>query len=245
MIEMCYFCEGSYASLMLSLEKLKVEHTPQTMVFFNAFSVFMNEKLWPLLQYHWNLKVTKYSLTEVSTCVRVVCVFQLITASEKGVLWTENFQIWGLVNWKFLNLGACELKISKFGGLLAKIWAKIPNFFSKGGGLVNWLLLEMGPLWTTGEALKGGLHCCTPPYPLSRSVLPRGDELKILGNFSTPPLGSFLCLHPHSGGRHYVFYLALCVCLHPGACMRVCVLIDPPIIEEQFGPQNEHNLPFS
>ena len=26
---------------------------------------------------------------------------------------------------KFPNLGACELKISKFGGLRAKIWAKI------------------------------------------------------------------------------------------------------------------------
>ena len=31
----------------------------------------------------------------------------------------------GLLNWKFQNLGACELKISKYGGLRAKIWAKI------------------------------------------------------------------------------------------------------------------------
>ena len=60
---------------------------------------------------------------------------KLRLASEKGAcelkispfegLWAENFQIWGLVNWKFPNLRACELKISKFGGLRAKIWAKI------------------------------------------------------------------------------------------------------------------------
>ena len=25
-------------------------------------------------------------------------------------LWAENFQIWGLVSWKFPNFGACELK---------------------------------------------------------------------------------------------------------------------------------------
>ena len=30
---------------------------------------------------------------------------ELILASEKGGLWTENFQIWGLANWKFPNLG--------------------------------------------------------------------------------------------------------------------------------------------
>ena len=46
-------------------------------------------------------------------------------ASEKGGLWAENFQIWRLVSWKFPNLEACELKISKFGGLWAKIWVKI------------------------------------------------------------------------------------------------------------------------
>ena len=36
---------------------------------------------------------------------------ELTFASEKGGLWAENFQIWGLVSWKFPNLGACELKI--------------------------------------------------------------------------------------------------------------------------------------
>ena len=50
---------------------------------------------------------------------------ELTFASEKGGLWAENFQIWGLVSWKFPNLGACELKISKFGGLWAKIWVEI------------------------------------------------------------------------------------------------------------------------
>ena len=51
---------------------------------------------------------------------------ELIFVSEKGGLWTENFQIgglwtenfqiWGLVSWKFQNLGA---------KLWAKIWVKI------------------------------------------------------------------------------------------------------------------------
>ena len=35
---------------------------------------------------------------------------ELTFASEKGGLWAENFQIWGLVSWNFPNLGACELK---------------------------------------------------------------------------------------------------------------------------------------
>ena len=30
--------------------------------------------------------------------------------SKFGGLWTENFLLWGLVSWKFPNLGACELK---------------------------------------------------------------------------------------------------------------------------------------
>ena len=89
---------------------------------------------------------------------------ELIFASEKGGLWTENFEIWGLVNWKFPNLGACELKISKFGGLWAKIWVKIEaveakiSKFSQKGSCELTLLLEMGPLRTTGEAWKGGLQ---------------------------------------------------------------------------------------
>ena len=48
---------------------------------------------------------------------------ELILASEKGGLWTENFKIWGLwtetfqirglVSWQFPNSGACELKFGR------------------------------------------------------------------------------------------------------------------------------------
>ena len=65
-----------------------------------------------------------------------------------------------LVSWKFPNLGACELKISKFGGLWAKIWVKI----SKRGSCELTLLLEMGPLRAAGEVWKGGLQGRTSPY---------------------------------------------------------------------------------
>ena len=68
---------------------------------------------------------------------------ELILASNKAGLWTENFQIWEFVSWKFPNLGACELKISKFVGLWAKIWVKIEaveaKIFKFSGGLMNWL----------------------------------------------------------------------------------------------------------
>ena len=76
---------------------------------------------------------------------------ELTFASEKGGLWAENFRIWGLVNWKFPNLGACERKISKFGGLWAQIWvkieaeAKISKFSQK------------GVLWTDSFAWNGTL----------------------------------------------------------------------------------------
>ena len=93
---------------------------------------------------------------------------ELTFASEKG----------GLVSGKFPNLGACELKIYKFGALWAKIWvkieadeAKISNFLKRGSCELT-LLLEMGPLRAAGEAWKGGLQGCTSPYPLSRSVPP-------------------------------------------------------------------------
>ena len=97
----------------------------------------------------------------------------------------------GSANWKFPNLGACELKvskfgslwaeISKFGGLRAKIWAKIEaaeakNFqiFSK-GCLVIWLFcLKWDPCRLQERREKGGLQGYTSPYPLSRSVPPGG-----------------------------------------------------------------------
>ena len=106
----------------------------------------------------------------------------------------------GLVSGKFPNFGACELKISKFGGLWAenfqiwglvswkfpnlgacelKLWWKLrllrlnfPNFLKRGSCELT-LLLEMGPLRAAGEAWKGGLQGRTSLYPLSRSVPPR------------------------------------------------------------------------
>ena len=54
---------------------------------------------------------------------------QLTFASEKGGLWAENFQIWGLVSSKFPNLGPCELK---FGWKLRLLRLKFPNFLKRG-----------------------------------------------------------------------------------------------------------------
>ena len=88
-------------------------------------------------------------------------------------------KIWLLVNWKFPNLGACELKISKFGAWELKFGRKLrllrlkfPNFLKRGSCELTLLLLEMGPLRTAGEEWKGVLQGRTPPYPLSRSVPP-------------------------------------------------------------------------
>ena len=91
--------------------------------------------------------------------------------SKFGGLRAENFQIWGLVCWKFPNLGACELK---FGWKLRLLRLKFPDFLKRGSCELT-LLLEMGPLRAAGEAWKGGLQCRTSPYPLSRSV-PPGSE---------------------------------------------------------------------
>ena len=103
---------------------------------------------------------------------------------------SPNFRLSvGIANW-YLSLkeGACELKISRglslwaenfqIWGLRAKIWAKIEAIeakiskFSHKGSCELTLLVEMGPLQTTGEAWKGGLQGHTSPYPLSRSVPP-------------------------------------------------------------------------
>ena len=77
---------------------------------------------------------------------------ELTFASEKGGLWAENFQLWGLVSWKFPNLGACELKISKFGGLRAKIWIKIEAVEAK-----ITKFSQKGVLWTDSFAWNGTL----------------------------------------------------------------------------------------
>ena len=93
----------------------------------------------------------------------------------------------GACEQKISKFGAGELEISKFGGLRAKIWAKIkavdcvealkfPNFLKRGSCELT-LLLEMGPLQTAGEAWKGDLQGRTSPYPLSRSVPPQGWQV--------------------------------------------------------------------
>ena len=111
-----------------------------------------------------------------------------------------GFQSVGLANGHLpLKRGACERKISKFGGLWAEnfqIWRlvswkfpnlgacelkfgwklrlfrlKFPNFLKRGSCELT-LLLEMGPLRAAGEAWKGGLQGRTSPYPLSRLVPP-------------------------------------------------------------------------
>ena len=71
---------------------------------------------------------------------------------KRGGLWAENFQIWGLVSWKFPNLGACELKISKFGGLWTKIWVKIEAVEAKISKFS-----QKGVLWTDSFAWNGTL----------------------------------------------------------------------------------------
>ena len=72
---------------------------------------------------------------------------ELTFASEKGGLWAEIFQIWRLVSWKFPNLGACELKFFKFGGLWAKIWVKIEAVEAKISKFS-----QKGVLWTDSFA---------------------------------------------------------------------------------------------
>ena len=87
----------------------------------------------------------------------------------------------GLVNWKFPNFGAVELKISKFGGLWAKLWVKIEAVEAKISKFS-----QNGVLWTDSSAWNGtlancrrgvkrgssGPHIPMAPYPLSRSVPP-------------------------------------------------------------------------
>ena len=119
----------------------------------------------------------------------------------------------GLVSGKFPNLGACERKISKFGGLWAEnfqilglvswkfpnlgacelkfgwklrlLRLKFPNFLKRGSCELT-LLLEMGPLRAAGEAWKGGLQGRTSPYPLSRSVPPPDSLYMVMTSLIFP-----------------------------------------------------------
>ena len=89
--------------------------------------------------------------------------------SKFAGLWAENFQIWGLVSWKFPNLGACELK---FEWKLRLLRLK----FLKRGSCELWTdsFAWNGTLASGRRGVKrgsspgsSGLHI---PYSLSRSV---------------------------------------------------------------------------
>ena len=80
--------------------------------------------------------------------------------SKFGGLWAENFQIWGLVSWKFPNLGACELR---FWWKLRLLRLKFPNFLKRGSCELT-PLLEMGPLRAAGEAWKAGVFRAAHPH---------------------------------------------------------------------------------
>ena len=86
-----------------------------------------------------------------------------------------DFQSVGLVNWHLpLKRGACELKISKFRGLWAKIWVKIEaveakiSKFSQKGVLwnVNWLFcLKWDPCERQERREKGVFRAAHPHTP--------------------------------------------------------------------------------
>ena len=87
---------------------------------------------------------------------------------KRGACELKISKFGGFVSWKFRNLGACE---PKFGWKLRLQRLKFPHFLKRGSCELT-LLLEMGSLRTSGEAWKGGLQGRTSPYPLSRSVTP-------------------------------------------------------------------------
>ena len=92
----------------------------------------------------------------------------------KGGLLSWKFPNLGLVNWEFPNLRACELKIFKFGGLRAKIWAKIEaveakiSKFSQKGALWTDTFAWNGTLanWRRGvkRGSSSGPHIPIPPF---------------------------------------------------------------------------------
>ena len=98
---------------------------------------------------------------------------ELTFASEKGGLWAENFQIWGLVSWKFPNLGACVLK---FGWKLRLLRLKFQNFLKRGSCELT-LLLEMGPLRAAAEAWRGVFRAAHPHTPFLGQCPPPGALL--------------------------------------------------------------------
>ena len=105
---------------------------------------------------------------------------ELTFASEKGGLWAENFQIWGLVSWKFPNLGlvswkfpnlgACELKLRENWGCRAKVFK-----FSQKGVLWTDSCLKWDPCERQERREKGVFRAAHPHTPfLGQCPPPRG-----------------------------------------------------------------------
>ena len=76
-------------------------------------------------------------------------------AFEKGACELKLSEFGGLWTENFPILGACELKISKFGGLRAKIRAKIEAVEAKIS-----TFSQKGVLWTDSFAWNGTLANC-------------------------------------------------------------------------------------
>ena len=127
----------------------------------------------------------------------------------------------GLVSGKFPNLGACELKISKFGGLWAEnfqIWGlvsyikfgwklrllrlKFQNFLKRGSCELT-LLLEMGPLRAAGEVWQGGLRAAHPHTPFLGQCPPRSCFANLINNGTAIPF--YLLSHPHVSNLTILF----------------------------------------
>ena len=90
-----------------------------------------------------------------------------------------------IVNWKCPNLGACELKMSKFRGLRAKIWAKIEAVEAK---ISKFSQKEV--FWTDSFAwnmilanyrrgVKWGLRGPTSPHPPFLGQCPQGPYSRV------------------------------------------------------------------
>ena len=94
-----------------------------------------------------------------------------------------DFRSVGRANWHMpLKRGACERKMSKFGGLWAKIWvkieavqAKISKFSESKGGLVNWLFcLKWDPCERQEGREKGVFRAAHPHTPFLGQCPPPG-----------------------------------------------------------------------
>ena len=103
-----------------------------------------------------------------------------------GCLWTEC-----------PNLGACELKMSKFGGLRAKICAKIEavevKIFSK-GGLVNWLFcLKWDPCELQERRERGVFKAAHPHTPFLGQFPPPRKKVLFLKKKKKKKSNIFWC----------------------------------------------------